>query len=341
MNSTTTDSTRWLDLPDAPPTIPGLRFRLWRDEADYEPFAALLRATHRADDVPWQPTADQLRLQNEGNPDLDPSHDIILVEMDGRVVACAGSESVVRDGEQLFEGWGHVHPAVRRRGLGAALFAWNLRRIRERASIIQPGAPIVVQGDAEDGEVGSIALLGRHGFERVRTFYLMRRDLTDPIPDIDLPGGFELRSVTPDQHRTIYDAEVEAFRDHWGHREGTEHGFQTTFGHKEIDTGLWVVAWDGDQVAGVIENWIWAEENAALDVERGWLETVCVLRPWRRRGLARAMTLASFHRLREAGMAEAMLGVDATNPTGALQLYEGVGFEIYRREGAYRRTFAP
>jgi ribosomal protein S18 acetylase RimI-like enzyme len=37
-------------------------------------------------------------------------------------------------------------------------------------------------------------------------------------------------------------------------------------------------------------------------------------------------------------MAEALLGVDATNPTGALALYEGVGFEIHRRELTYRRV---
>jgi mycothiol synthase len=340
MTMTTTGPTAWLDLAGAPP-IPGLRFRLWRDQSDYEPLAALLRATSTADGIPWLPTAEQLRLQYQGNPDLDPGRDIVLVELDGRVVACAASGSVVRDGAQIFEAWGRVHPAVRRRGLGTMLLAWNIARIRERAAVIQPGQPIVIQDDAEDGQVGALALLRQHEFERIRTFYLMRRDLTDPVPEAEMPAGLEFRTVTSDQHRAVYDAEVEAFRDHWGHREGSDHGFEVTFGHKEIDTDLWVVAWAGDQIAGVIENWIWAEENAALGVDRGWVETVCVLRPWRRRGLARAMTLASLARLRAAGMTEAMLGVDATNPNGAVALYEGVGFEIFRREGAYRRTFQP
>ena len=40
-------------------------------------------------------------------------------------------------------------------------------------------------------------------------------------------------------------------------------------------------------------------------------------------------------------MTDAMLGVDATNPTGALGLYEGLGFEVERRELAYRRTDEP
>jgi mycothiol synthase len=340
MTATTATTTRWLELPGAPP-IPGLQFRAWRDTDDYVPYAALLRETSLADGVPWLPTADQLRIQNEGNPNFEPVDDIILAELDGRVIACAGSEAVVRDGKQFFEPWGRVHPSFRRRGLGSALHAWNIRRIRERAAAIQPGEPIVVQDGAEDGEIGAIALLKREGFERVRTFYLMRRDLTGSLPDVHLPPGIELRPVTKDHHRPIYDAETEAFQDHWGHRQPSEHEFQTSFAHKELDTDLWVVAWDGDQIAGVVENWIWASENADLGIARGWLETVCVRRPWRRRGLARAMTVASFHRLQAAGMTEAALGVDATNPNGALPLYESVGFEIFRREGAYRRTFQP
>ena len=90
---------------------------------------------------------------------------------------------------------------------------------------------------------------------------------------------------------------------------------------------LWVVAWDGDEVAGVVQTWIWPEENERLGVKRGWLEHISVRRPWRRRGLGRALTAESLRRLRDAGMDDAMLGVDSENPTGALGLYEGLGFE--------------
>ena len=62
----TTTSTVWLDLPDAPP-VPGLRFRAFRDLADYEPMSAVMCAAARADDIPWLPTADHLRIENEGD----------------------------------------------------------------------------------------------------------------------------------------------------------------------------------------------------------------------------------------------------------------------------------
>jgi len=41
------------------------------------------------------------------------------------------------------------------------------------------------------------------------------------------------------------------------------------------------------------------------------------------------------------GMTEAMLGVDAENPTGALGLYEGLGFSVDQRSSAWRLPPSP
>src|SRR4029077_50607 len=133
--------------------------------------------------------------------------------------------------------------------------------------------------------------------------------------------------------------EDEAFRDHWGAHAHTEHDYQVTFGQSALDTGLWAVAWAGDEVAGVVQTWIWATENEGLGVSRGWLERISVRRPWRNRGLGRALTAAALIKLREAGMNAAMLGVDAQNPTGALGLYERLGFSVHSRSAAYQRPF--
>ena len=73
-------------------------------------------------------------------------------------------------------------------------------------------------------------------------------------------------------------------------------------------------------------------------MKRAWLESVSVRRPWRRRGLARALIAASLVDLRRRGIEEALLGVDAENPNGALALYEGRGFEVKVRAMCYRKT---
>ena len=84
-------------------------------------------------------------------------------------------------------------------------------------------------------------------------------------------------------------------------------------------------------------NAIYRGENEALGIRRGWLEHVSVRRPWRGRGVAKALCAASFRVLRDQGMDEAWLGVDGSNPTGAVRLYEGLGFGVVRQWKAYGR----
>ena len=100
---------------------------------------------------------------------------------------------------------------------------------------------------------------------------------------------------------------------------------------------MFIVAYDGDEIAGAVLNAIYPEENEQLGIKRGWLDSVFTRRAWRKRGLARALIVRSLHLLRERGMEGAALGVDADNPSGALRLYESVGFAVTERATAWRR----
>jgi mycothiol synthase len=300
--------------------------------------AALLRATCAEDRIPWAPSAINVREDMEGSSNLDPARDAVIAEIDGTVVALATVERALRAGRPMYDLHGDVAPDQRRRGIGRALLHENLRRARERADEVDDPFPITVRGFAEITEVGQRALLDSEGFTINRWFFLMRRPTLDDIPEAPLPAGIELRPVTPEHHRAIFDAEFEAFRDHWQPHDYDEAEFESQHKKADIDTDLWVVAWDGDEIAGVVQNWIWRDENERLGVKRGWLEHISVRRPWRRRGLGRAITAESLRRLRAAGMTDAMLGVDAENPTGALGLYERLGFVVDQRASAYVRT---
>lgn len=327
------------ELPAAPavPRLEGVSYRTLADSSDYGPLAELERAAYLHDDVPLLPTEGDLRTELEGRPGIDPARDVLLAELDGGLVGMTSVQRVVRDGQPVYEMDGAVRPEVRRRGLGTALLHWTMERARQRAAVEDPGVDVAIGGGAEEQEIGHRVLLERAGFEPVRHFFLMRRPTLDDIPDAPMPDGLEIRPVVEADRRRIVIAEFEAFEDHWGHRETTEESITLTLSRPQLDTDLWVVAWDGDQVAGVVENWIWAEENEGLGVKRGWLERISVRRQWRRRGLARAITAESLRRLRAAGMEEAMLGVDSENANGALGLYEGLGFEVHSRSAAYRR----
>ncbi len=333
---TSTNAHDRLALPHAP-AIPGLRFRRPRgDDTDYEAMAAVIVTANRHDHIPWMPTATTLRDQIESSEGIDIRADIVIAEVDGIAVARAVVERAVRDGIATYDIGGEVVPHLRRRGLGRALLRENLRRVEERGAAEPEGMPFEPRGFADDREIGHRTILEHEGFVSVRWFLLMLRPTLADIPQAPLPAGLEFRPVTPDLHRAIFDAEVEAFLDHWQPREKTELDFESLWRQTDLDTDLWVVAWDGEEVAGVVQNWIWRDENKQLGIDRGWLEHISVRRPWRRRGLGRAMTAESLRRLRAAGMTEAILGVDAENPTGALGLYEGLGFSVHQRSSVYR-----
>ncbi|MEO8438026.1 MAG: GNAT family N-acetyltransferase, partial [Chloroflexota bacterium] len=297
---TTTDTTETTQptghsrLPDSgtAPAIPGLVVRPFRDRTDYERLAELQIAANEHDRIPYLPTASMLEVEMENADGARSVDDVVFVEVDGRVVGAAGIERVVRDLPQ-YQIWGSIDPAWRRRGVGTWLMAWTIAHASGRASREDPAGRVELASFAEESETGHRALLAVTGFASVRHFFLMRRAGLDDVPDLGLPDGFEIRPVTEAHRRRIVEAENEAFRDHWGHREMTESTYQTTFGRPELDTDLWVVAWAGDEIAGVVQNWIWPEENERLGVKRGWLEHISVRRPWRRQGLARAITAAS------------------------------------------------
>ena len=138
-----------LDIADAP-AIDGLRFRRPRgDETDYEAMATVITAANLHDGLEEVQLARHVREELDV-PGVDAAVDVVLTEVDGRLVAESGVERVVRDGIVVYDLWGHVHPDVRRRGLGRALLRENLRRRRtsgrrggrrsHRAPLARPGA---------------------------------------------------------------------------------------------------------------------------------------------------------------------------------------------------------
>jgi GNAT superfamily N-acetyltransferase len=317
----------------------GLRIRPYAGDADIPALVGVVNAEHEADGVDERETAEGWRawLSNPSDS-FTPTRDLALAELDGQVVAMASQDwADSRDGSSRdYRLWGAVHPAHRRRGIGRALLADNERRARALAATHPRDRPPVLYGFAADGRPGGI-LLERAGYAVARWFLDMVRPTLDAIDDVPLPDGFELRPVTPDQHVALWRANREAFRDHWGGADESEGAMRRFFESPDADPTLWLIAWDGDEIAGGVINGIRREENEALGIQRGWLESVFTRRPWRRRGLARALIARSLLLLRERGMTSAGLGVDAENPSGALGLYEEAGFGVHERFVAWRK----
>jgi ribosomal protein S18 acetylase RimI-like enzyme len=328
-----------IPVPGAP-RIPGLRFRRFRGDTDYPAMAAVIEGSKVEDGIERTDSPEDVARYYQHLTNCDPAQDMLFVEVNGQV---AGYSRVwwhrEPDGKRLYPHLAFLLPAWREKGIRRSMLQHNEHRLREIAAGHPPEAPKHLESWAADTEVNWESLLVRAGYKAIRYGFDMVRPTLEEIPELPLPPGIEVQSVTPEQYRAVWEAAKEAFRDEWEYTEDTWTDVQYEGWLKErtFTPDLWQVAWDGSQVAGMVLNFINKAENQEYGRRRGYTETICVRRPWRRQGLARALIARSLRLLKDLGMTEAALGVDAQNPSGALELYEGMGFRAVRRVTSYRK----
>ncbi len=312
----------------------GLVLRPWRDDADYEAMAAIENATREADGRDEVTDADQLRLELAVFAGV-PALAVTIADLDGEIVGwgggfCGRSED---DARWLLYCRCRVLVDHRGRGIGTALAG----RVEESAlrdtDRKHPGDGFerVYECWLEDGSRDALALVQELGYRPVRWGHHMTRPLAEPIPDAPLPDGFEIRSVTRETARQVLLGFDEASRDAWEYNGIEEAQMLASLDHPTMgQIDRWVVAWEGDRVVSGILGWIDDGENEAFGRRRGYVERIWTRRPWRGRGIAGALIARNLHDLRNVGMSEAALSVDADNPSGAGTLYQRMGF---RRTG--------
>jgi mycothiol synthase len=213
--------------------------------------------------------------------------------------------------------------------IGKVLFGWVLERAHERGE----GEPLHVFTDSANAM--KRGLYEAAGATVIRRYFRMAvvfdDETTFELPE--LGPGIEIRPVTPGEAdlRTMHEIVDVAFRDHFGHQpEPYETWVQFTVNGGAPDLTLWWFATvDGEPVAG-----LYASELPDI----GYIDTLGTLREHRGKGLARALLLTAFAELHRRGFRRAVLGVDATNPTGALGLYESLGMKAEHEGLRYELT---
>jgi len=264
----------------------------------------------------------------------DPDRDIVVAtDTDGGVRGYARTiRHDMADGTReyalAFEGGGQV---------GAQMFEWAAARATDLAAAEPHPDQHLDAGAADDTDRQRI-IAASGGFVAYAWSATMVRPTLDDVPELTLPASVAVRPVDEGDLRAIWEADVEAFRDH--NHELAEVGddeWQRFLVEAEEGTEWWQIAWDADGVVGQVRTRVVPGEAERLGRRRAWTENISTRRDRRQQGIASALIAASLRQLAAAGFDEAALGVDLDNPTGALAVYERLGYQVVQRHTGYRR----
>jgi mycothiol synthase len=253
----------------------------------------------------------------------------LVVAADGRAAAYAwaadSADHASIDGQFL------VHPRHQWCGLEAPLLDW-IERYAEGPAAAAAGRRVSLGIWCDRGDRRA-ELYRSAGYTLVRSFLRLRMAL-DRLPDDPLayapPPGLEVRRFTPGRdERATWETSQEAFADHFRYSAQPFEEWRQSSYAGGVDTDLWFTAWDADRMIGYVVCY--------LEPYGGYVDQLGVRRPWRRRGLGRLLLLTAFAALRERGCAEAVLGVDSENQSGAVGLYEGLGMRVSLTHDFYEK----
>lgn len=324
--------------------LEGLEFRSFRGEADFPAMLAVLHGCAAVDGIERAEQMEDIKNNYAHLHHCDPYQDMLLAEVEGKLVGYARCWwEVEGSGNWIGFEFGNVLPEWRRKGIGSVLLNFTEQRLTGIAKQIKENGQLPQQAQCfldnyvSSSETDRINLMERRGYQAVRySFDMVRPDLEN-IPELRLPEGVEVREVQPGQLRQIWEASNEAFRDHWGYIPDPWESFQAFINSPDYDPRLFRVAWQGDQVVGMVLSYIDQDLNELYGRKRGYTENICVRRAWRKKGVAKALIAYSLVALKERGMTEAGLGVDAQNTSGALNLYKFMGYQVVKQGTIYRK----
>ena len=233
----------------APPA--GYRVRRPRPD-DVAAVAALKRACdidrHGESDATEHEVAEEWAL-----PRLRTDDDVWLVESSAGEIVGYGFV-YQEDPPAMFVSGPIVHPDHRGRGIDEFLLERSEERAAQVAATAEPpgAATLSVWAHEKDGE--RIALYAARRYRHVRTFVRLQVSLAEPSAAPVWPPGIAVRGFRRDHDEAaVHAAVTEAFQDHWrpdvmDFREWLAFRFK----RPGLDLGLWWVAWDGGEVAGML-----------------------------------------------------------------------------------------
>jgi mycothiol synthase len=307
---------------------------------DAKAWATLLNAIQDADgDDDY--TSEQDLLEAFSQPDQDFASGSIAI-YDGLTMVGYGvlTRRSVADPVHDMRHEGGVHPSYRGRGLGGELLDWAEKTAVPLHNDRFPGRPLSLSSGCLSSNTGAVALLEQRGYQPVRWFHSMVRDLSAAIPQAVIPAGVEITAYSPDMAEHARLVRNEAFRDHWGSTETSAEAWAHFLAASAFRPAYSFLAYTGSEPLGMLIS----REHDAYNIKTGrrdlYISLVGTRAAGRKRGIATALLITAMSAARADGYDQASLGVDADSLTDAVRLYEHVGFTVALTWTAYRKRLA-
>lgn len=323
------DIEKRLFIDDDLKEVSGLAFRHFAGDADYEIMNRLWNQMREYYHSEYVSTVENLKQDENWREHYNVLEQLVIVELDQQPIGYFNwswskdeylQEYMLHVGIRLLEEYWHT-PIP---GLMMDFQEEQIRAMTEHLTDL----PRVMKAWCNKTNQQLSAFYTERGYAPTRYFFELSRPIDEPVGEHPLPEGLEIRPVKPEHYRKIWDANADAFKDHWGFTPPTEDQYQAWMAEKRwFQPHLWKIAWDGDEVAGQVGNYIDEVENRELNRRRAYTEEISVGRKWRGHGVAKALIAASIRMFQEMDQFdETTLGVDANNPNGALNLYTSMGY---------------
>ena len=258
-----------------------------------------------------------------------------------------------------------VHPLHRRRGLGRALVLAAMAAADER----DPAHRLRLWAHGDHPSANALAL--SLGFDRARVLWQLRRSLLAPVPGVsegasqrseerteriagsvtaaaELPGGVILREFRPGKDDEAWLAlNAKAFAGHPDQGRWTRRDLEARMAEAWFDPAGFLLAERIED--GALLGFHWTKVHGAVRHDHaggqqgthdhdpiGEVYVLGVDPSAQGTGLGRALTLAGLRHLRDEGLHQVMLYVEADNQA-ATKLYQRLGFSRWATDVCFQR----
>jgi mycothiol synthase len=332
-----------VDCTPRGPTLLGVDIALRAlARSDIPAWADLLAAVEEVDRTGEHHAAADLAEEMD-NPEVEVGKDFVGAwDGDGHLV---GYFSVLplgaADGRYTVHLQGAVRPDRRGQGVGAELVAAMVARAAAVRDERRPDLPARLVAAGLSSDQAQADLLASAGLRAHRWTFLMRAPLDVVPPPRSLPSGYRLREYEGSMAEALRETHNTAFLDHpdftpWSQARWRASVTEARSFRPRLS---FVVSPDGsDAIVAYLQTAEFEADAAATGRREAYIPIVGTLREHRGKGLASALLAHALGAYRSGGYDVAALAVDSENPTGALGVYQGVGFAVESRWTNYAMT---